>query len=461
MRLHGILICFLLATTMSVVAADETVMNVFVDRKCGRINQALAGVSQGGNAGSYLKDGTRTGMKDLPVRIVRLEMVTGSHIYGLYNPVTKVWNWEKLDREIENIKGSGAEVMINLFGTPSWMSTAPKAKVPAFAPPRDYREYADYCAAIVRHVNLEKHYGIKYWEIWNEPSGNYFWTGWKQGKETFFELYAVTAKAIKAADPAIKVGGFADNAYYLEHYRDFFAYAKSHNAPIDFLTIHWYGDWHQDGWRHPEWFDSFAEKAMALYRKSFGHEVPLFYSEWNLIAESKGKYQASQVAAYAASALCRMQQNNKLSGAMFFRIEPYRDPCSSLLDRGNRTKAPWRILKMFTMLPETRLQTTCDAPDITLLAGGDREKVSAMIVRYDVDGKPECKNLHLDFSGLIPGSSYLMRLCREDETTAGQTGTLTWQAEKMLVADAKGTARYLLPLNQYAVVMATLAYVKP
>ena len=461
MRLNGVLACALLVMTMSEAAADETVTNVFADRQCGRINQALAGVSQGGNAGSYLKDGVRAGMKDLPVRLVRLEMVTGSQIYRLYNPQTKVWNWEKLDREIENIQKSGAEVMINLFGTPAWMSSAPQAKIPIFAPPRDYREYADYCAAIVRHVNLEKHYGIKYWEIWNEPSGNYFWTTWHKGKNTFFELYAVTAKAIKAADPAVKVGGFADNAYYLEHYRDFFAYAKSRNAPIDFLTIHWYGDWHQDGRRHPEWFDAFAEKTMELFRKSFGHEVPLFYSEWNLIAESKGQYQASQVAAYAASALCRMQQNNKISGAMFFRIEPYRDPSSSLLDRGNRTRAPWRILKMFTMLPETRLQTTCAAPDITILAGGDREKVSAMVVRYDVDGKPECRNIRVDFSGLIPGSSYLVRICREDEMTAGQAGALTCQTEKTLVADARGTVRYHLSLDQYAVTMATLAYVKP
>lgn len=76
-------------------------------------------------------------------------------------------------------------------------------------PPEDFEKWSDICVNIVRHYNEGWNDGfawnIRYWEIWNEPdlAGNM----WNAPLERYFELYALTAKKLKARFPGIRVGG--------------------------------------------------------------------------------------------------------------------------------------------------------------------------------------------------------------------------------------------------------------
>ena len=82
-------------------------------------------------------------------------------------------------------------------------------------PPEDPAKWARICEHIIRHYNEGWadgfHYGIEYWEIWNEPENgvqgeNQMWTGTPL---QYFELYDVTAKHLKACfGDTIKVGGY-------------------------------------------------------------------------------------------------------------------------------------------------------------------------------------------------------------------------------------------------------------
>ena len=76
------------------------------------------------------------------------------------------------------------------------------------APPNDFAKWAAIGVNIVKHYNHGwangYHYDIKYWEIWNESDGQSFWTG---TPEEYYRLYELTAKALKAFDPSLKVGG--------------------------------------------------------------------------------------------------------------------------------------------------------------------------------------------------------------------------------------------------------------
>jgi len=454
MKLHKIFSVILMSGIAAAVWADGPVqVKVDMGAACGEIKSGLTGVSQGGNAGSYMKDGVVAAMKPLPVGMVRLEMVTGTNIYNIFNPDTGKWDWTRLDREIENIKNSGAEVVINLFGTPSWMVSDPKAKVPAFTPPRDYKAYAEFCAAIVKHVNKEKNYGIKYWEIWNEPSGNFFWTAWKPNKETLFALYDVTAKRIKTEDPAILVGGIGDNSQYSEHYRDFFQYALKHKTPVDFLTLHWYGEWNKEGIVNPKLAAVYAATVDKLYRQAFGHGAPIFYSEWNLIAESKDRYPAVQTAAYMGTALAGMQESPLIQGAMFFRVVPYRDPASSLLDRENKHRVAWRVLKMFSMLPSRQVKSVSTAADISVVAGGDRQAGAAMLSRYKVEAGSAPVSVALEWSGMMPGK-YQVKIYQENAKSAAQVMELEPVETKEIDAEA-GKLRVVLTLDPMAVMLVT------
>ena len=71
------------------------------------------------------------------------------------------------------------------------------------------------CAGIVRHYNEGWaggfRYGIRYWEIWNEPENRpVMWTG---TDAQFLELYQVTARTLRAEFPTIKIGGPAFGYY--------------------------------------------------------------------------------------------------------------------------------------------------------------------------------------------------------------------------------------------------------
>ena len=59
-------------------------------------------------------------------------------------------------------------------------------------PPPDFDRYADIAKHIVLHYNggwaNGYHYGIRYWEVWNEPDlGKVFWAG---TAEQYFALYS-------------------------------------------------------------------------------------------------------------------------------------------------------------------------------------------------------------------------------------------------------------------------------
>ena len=85
-------------------------------------------------------------------------------------------------------------------------------------PPPDFEKFAEVAKHIVMHYNggcaNGYHYNIRYWEIWNEPNiekdwvpGKGLYLFWSGTREQFFDLYQKTARALKALDPSLKVGG--------------------------------------------------------------------------------------------------------------------------------------------------------------------------------------------------------------------------------------------------------------
>ena len=100
--------------------------------------------------------------------------------------------------------------------------------------------WRDLIDAFTRHIELR--YGqdeVRTWffEVWNEPNLSGFFEGADQ--KAYFELYDLTARTIKAIDPALKVGGpsTAGAAWVPE----FLAHVKQNGAPVDFVTTHTYG----------------------------------------------------------------------------------------------------------------------------------------------------------------------------------------------------------------------------
>lgn len=147
------------------------------------------------------------------------------------------YDFSRTDTYIRSVLDTGAKIVYRLGQ--SIEHTKVKYDV---HPPRDYGKWARICLGIIRHYNEGWadgfHYGIEYWEIWNEPDlGNMMWSG---TAEQYYELYRVAATAIKARFPELKVGGYALSQPQSEFLPGFLAYCLEHTLPLDFFSWHTY-----------------------------------------------------------------------------------------------------------------------------------------------------------------------------------------------------------------------------
>lgn len=205
-------------------------------------------------------------------------------------------------------------------------------------PPKDFEKWARICEHIIRHYNEGwadgYHYGIVYWEIWNEPDNGYqgddgplkhrnmMWTGTPQ---QYYELYAVTAKHLKECfGDTIKIGGYASSGLYaifnrpteygvpekyqkhyseryelfLKFFDEFLDYIKEENAPLEFFSWHSYSDVERT--LEMEWF---VERTL----KQKGFDVEIHLNEWNNAHSPEGRGTA-YATAHAVAMLIAMHK---------------------------------------------------------------------------------------------------------------------------------------------------------
>lgn len=138
------------------------------------------------------------------------------------------------DRLVASIAGIGAQAIFRLG----------RSETSDVTPPRDFDRYAAVVEHIVLHYNRGWdhgfRYGLKYWEVWNEPDlGRLFWGGTPR---EFYRLYAKLARAVKRADPTALVGGpTLAKPNDASPYRDgFLEFVRAEHLPLDFFSWHWY-----------------------------------------------------------------------------------------------------------------------------------------------------------------------------------------------------------------------------
>jgi hypothetical protein len=146
------------------------------------------------------------------------------------------------------------------------------------APPADYDKWAKICINIIRHYNdgwaNGFHYHIKYWEIWNEPEGKQMWTG---TQEQYLKLYGTAATAIKAYNPALKVGGPASTGVQSVLMIPFLDYCRDHSLPLDFFSWHLYSS-------RPGDFARNTRIARAMLDDHGYRNTESFLDEWHFIS---------------------------------------------------------------------------------------------------------------------------------------------------------------------------------
>lgn len=183
-------------------------------------------------------------------RELGIEMVRAHHIFdddlGVYREEAgkPVYDFSRVDALLDTLLSIGVRPVIELSFMPSALASDPQATVFQYraivSPPRDYGRWGELCGALAEH--LIARFGaaeVRHWafEVWNEPNLEVFWTG---TQEDYFRLYDEAARAVKAVDPELAVGGPATAAG--EWLEAFAAHVVQERAPVDFVSSHTYGN---------------------------------------------------------------------------------------------------------------------------------------------------------------------------------------------------------------------------
>jgi Glycosyl hydrolases family 39 len=209
---------------------------------------------------------------------IRLVRVHGDLLGKWTNPSTKSWDSAKLKAAYDAFSPNPPTLIQNIPGWPSWMAQDKDGLLA----PSEYDRYAAFCAELVEILNLQQKRKIVYWEPLNEQDTRYK----KAGKlDELWKIYNKTAKAMKAKDASIRVGGPAltyDDAGTLA------SFLKASAGNVDFVSWHRYatGDANASNDELMSIASEFGDQVKTFRRITTQYipsrKVPLLLGEYNI-----------------------------------------------------------------------------------------------------------------------------------------------------------------------------------
>jgi hypothetical protein len=153
-----------------------------------------------------------------------------------------VYQWDALDRAVNQAQAAGQQVLLVLGGTPEW-AAVDKSPGPEFAgtgssmPPADPVFFEEYVRAVVSRYGGR----IGAYQIWNEGNIKEFWRGTPQ---YLADLTARAYNVIKPLQPGAVVVAASTGSRWIkgftEFYPDYLTALGNLNWPIDAFSVHLY-----------------------------------------------------------------------------------------------------------------------------------------------------------------------------------------------------------------------------
>jgi len=221
-----------------------------------------------------------------------------------------LFNWQYVDLVIDALLQRNIRPLVELGFMPDCMKSGEETIFwwrGNVTPPKDMNQWHALVSAFTRHVTGR--YGTDevrrwYFEVWNEPNLKGFFTG---TQEEYFALYDASVDAVKAVDPAYRVGGpgtaGVDEGTWVA---ELIAHCAKNHIPIDFVSTHAYGvEGHLDEFgnnRHrlEENRDCIIEEVLRArndVQNSAMPHLPVIFTEWSNSYSSRDNVHDSYITA--------------------------------------------------------------------------------------------------------------------------------------------------------------------
>jgi hypothetical protein len=397
-------------------------------------------------------------------RLVRLDAML-----NFVSTAEGVYNWSVLDGNIENVKSTGAEILLTLGNMPEWLADASygtntflQDNPHGLNPPTSYAKWQTLIHDVVRHLNVEKKYGIKYFVVWNEP--NHPDTAYRSGLSGYETLYKYTAQAVKAVDSSAKIGGPSASAPGRTWIQELANYCKNNSLPLDLVN------WHEYDAALPAKLPSKANEVRSWLNAVGFSNTELVLTEYNAISTWGAAEAEPWQVTRAAGMIAPMHYFGADAGMnklFFFRVRRPSPTVQGIIqDGGNPVFPQYNTFKMIDMMADNRINATeqMDANGIGVgaLASKASGLVTVLIWNYQNAGTASntadlnISNLPAEFSGkTIRLKRYLM------DATHSNVNYNAAKAELEIVEDlvlpaASGVSRtFTLSPNAVSIVVLT------
>ncbi|HYK67464.1 MAG TPA: hypothetical protein VEV45_05925 [Streptosporangiaceae bacterium] len=225
-----------------------------------------------GPIGAEFAEALRLAHADLGATLVRAHAILHDDNAVVTRPDSGALqlDFTRIDAIYDRVLALGLRPVVELSFMPAALARDAQQTVFTYrgiiSPPADWAEWRQLAGELARH--LVDRYGVAevaQWafEVWNEPNLAVFWPG---SPEEYLRLYDEAARAIKAVDPRLRVGGPASAA--AEWVEMLAAHAVAEGVPLDFVSTHTYGNLPLD-------------LRPALRRHGFGG-IPAWWTEWGV-----------------------------------------------------------------------------------------------------------------------------------------------------------------------------------
>ncbi len=352
-------------------------------------------------------------LHDAPSDNAGLRLVDLQHIFGNMNsdPADPAnYYFAATDDYIKSILDGGAPIMYRLG-----VSIEHSAPNTYFTKePKDHQKAGDIFAGIIRHYNKGWgngfHYGIEYWEIWNEANiGRQMWDG---DFASYCRFYTVMAKRLKQEFPEIKIGGPAIAGCSEELLIQFIDTCRRENAPLDFCSWHMYTPSLDEMIAAPAMVRRLLDERGYTETELFLDEWHYFNCSWNVIMGSEGDRDFRDAvnsgdsgingidsAAFDACALI-LWQDTPLTGSCYYCTTMATDDYWSLIDGYEfpfKTYYAFRAFGELAAVTPNRIQCGRAPENFAILGGTGEGGMKQLLV---ASFKEKAASLKIRLSGV-------------------------------------------------------------
>lgn len=312
------------------------------------------------------------------------------------DPITKetVYCFSGLARILDAGLAAGVKPFFELSFTPGKLTASKSPTITHYrgitTPPDSDEAWGKLIRALMEF--LLARYGREevamwYFEFWNEPNIAF----WNSDQARYFQLYRVTALAIKESGDEFRIGGPATAR--AEWVDEFLGFCGETQTPVDYLSTHIYpsdvafvdsaeGDVQLLGL-------DFLQRHFSKVRQQadrFRPGLPVFWGEWNSSAGPlAANHDECNNGALVAGALASMARHSQ--GSLFWNLSDIYEECSyhflpfhggyGLYTVDHLPKACARAMEFFHRLPER---------EVTLQPAGTPPASAGAIAAESADG---------------------------------------------------------------------------